>query len=237
MLIRAAWLSLFGLGLAACSSGGETEGEFFGERVTSFANVASDGEILGVGVVIPVKAFENASADHASHEVFILDMPADVRDETFVRQLRINWLSSGHGPSPYAAPHFDLHFHRGTGAEIDDIDCSDTSAFPPEVLPAGYETPTLCVSRMGYHAWPSEDLQADTFTASMILGYYGKKMVFLEPMVTQEQLLRRETFELAIARPESTGGATTLFPSRVVATYDAAKEAYSIEFNQFSPID
>src|SRR5262245_36489765 len=116
MSIRVACLSLFGIGLVACSSGGETEGELFGERVTSFANVADGGEILGVVVVIPVKAFENAASDHTSHGAFILDMPANVRDETFVQQLRLNWLSSGHGPSPYAAPHFDLHFHRGTSA-------------------------------------------------------------------------------------------------------------------------
>lgn len=231
--------SLLGLGLAACS-GGETAGpsaQLFGETVTSFAHLGASGEVVGVGVVVRVKSFENAAAGQPSDGDFLLEMPAATRDATFVQQLRVSWLASGHGPSPYGEPHFDLHFYRGSTAEVDAIDCSDTSPFPAAVLAKGYETPTLCVSRMGYHAWPSEDLASGTFTGSMILGYYAQKMVFLEPMITLDRFLERKSFELAIPRPASAGGAKTLYPSHVTLAYDATADAYTIEFDQLQAIE
>lgn len=233
---RSSWIALFALALAGCSGGGDGTAELFGAQVKATSRVAGD-EVLGVGVVIPMAGFENAAADTLLGD-FYLEMPADVRDKTFVQHLRINWLAIGHGPQPYGEPHFDLHFHRGTRDEIDAIDCSDTTAFPADILAAGYETPTLCVPAMGFHAWPSEDVHAHhPFAASMILGYYDEKMVFLEPMVTRARFLQRESFELPIARPKSAGGAPTLFPAKVTAAYDAMSDSYAIEFSEFSPID
>jgi len=195
-------------------------------------------EVLGVGVVIPVKSFENVpSADPAFQNSVGLEMPASVRDKTFIQLLRMGFYSGGHGPEPYHAPHFDLHFYRGTKAEVDAINCSGSSSFPAEILASGYETPGTCVSSMGYHAWPSADIAGGAFTASIILGYAAQKMVFIEPMITREFLLLRQSFELAITRPVSAGGTTTLFPSHLTATYSATADTYTLEFNQFETID
>ena len=90
---------------------------------------------------------------------------------------------------------------------------------------------------MGYHAWPSTDIESNTFSASIILGYAAQKLVFIEPMITRELLLARSSFELAITRPASAGGATTLFPSHLTATYAAATDTYELEFDHFEPID
>jgi hypothetical protein len=90
---------------------------------------------------------------------------------------------------------------------------------------------------MGYHAWPTADLAGDVFTASIILGYAAQKMVFIEPMVTREVLLSRQSFELPIARPASAGGAQTLYPSHLTASYDATTDTYRLEFNDFGSID
>ncbi len=243
MSCRSKWLSLLGLGLAACSGSPGTEGgggstNPGGGAVTSFSHVTSAGEILGVGVVVPVKSFEDVPAfDPAFKGTVGIEMPADVRDKTFIQLLRINWLSGGHGPTPYGEPHFDLHFYRGTREDIDFITCWDTSPFPPEILASGYETPSTCVSAMGYHAWPSADIESKTFTASIILGYAAQKLVFIEPMVTRERFLARKSFELTIPRPASLGGARTLFPSHLTATYDATADAYSFEFDHFESID
>ena len=257
MISRLMWISL--LGLAACSGGapvdpgaggagstGSTGSSATGsggmmpvdEGVTSFANVDAQGKILGVGAVVPVKSFENVpDLDPAFHGSIGVEMPESVRDKTFIQLLRINWLSGGHGPSPYGAPHFDLHFYRGTKEDVDAITCFDTSPFPAEILATAYEKPSTCVSGMGYHAWPTADIVTGVFTASIILGYAAQKMVFIEPMVTRELFLSRKSFELVIPRPASAGGAQTLYPSHLTATYEAATDAYTFEFNQFETID
>jgi hypothetical protein len=243
MMNRSTWLSLLGLGLglAACSGGGgggDSSTPPVDAGVTSFAHLSAQGEILGVGAVVPVKSFENVpDFDPAFQGTLGIEMPESVRDKTFIQLLRINWLSGGHGPSPYGKPHFDLHFYRGTKEEVSAITCFDTSPFPPEILASGYETPSTCVAGMGYHAWPSADIVSNTFSASIILGYAAQKMVFIEPMITRELFLARKSFQLAIARPASAGGAKTLFPSHLTATYVAASDAYSFEFDQFETID
>lgn len=256
MTLRLKWISLLGLGLGlvACSGGAPIDPGAGGASSTgtttgaggmpanlgvkSFANVDGNGKIVGVGAVVPVKSFENVpDFDPAFQGSIGIEMPESVRDKTFIQLLRINWLSGGHGPNPYGAPHFDLHFYRGTKDEVDAITCFDTSPFPAEILVASYQKPSTCVSGMGYHAWPTADIVTGTFSASIILGYAAQKMVFIEPMVTRELFLSRKSFDLVIPRPASTGGAQTLYPSHLTATYDAATDAYTFEFNQFATID
>lgn len=206
--------------------------------VTSFADVDDAGNILGVGVVVPVTFFEDVPTDDPAFQTSVgLEMPASVRDKIFVQLLRINWLSGGHGPEPYHAPHFDLHFYRGTKDEVSAITCPDPGPFPAELLANGYETPSTCVGGMGYHAWPTVDVQGGAFTGSIILGYAAQKMVFIEPMITQELLVSRQNFALDITRPLSAGGAKTLFPAHFEATYAADTDTYRLEFQQFEPID
>jgi len=120
--------------------------------------------------------------------------------------------------------------------EVSAISCADAT-FPAGILASGYETPSTCVSGMGYHAWPTADLVSGVFTASIILGYAAEKMVFIEPMVTREVLLSRRSFEREIARPVSAEGAHTLYPSHLTATYGPTTDAYSLEFNAFRSID
>lgn len=246
--------SLLVLGLAACSGnapittggdggGGSSSSSSGGsthvpsDKVQSFSRLSPKGEILGVGVVIPVKSFEHVPTDDPAFQSAGIAMPADVRDETFLSFLRINWISSGHGPAPYGAPHFDLHFYRGTSAEIDAIDCSQEGPFSAAILSPIYQAPSLCVSRMGYHAWPTTDILTNTFGASIILGYYPQRMVFIEPMITTATFLKRESFEADVARPDSAGGAQTLYPAHLTATYEATGDTYTLEFNHFATID
>jgi hypothetical protein len=207
-------------------------------HVTSFSNVDDAGNILGVGVLIPVSFFETVPSDEPAFQGSVgVEMPADVRDKTFVQLLRINWLAGGHGPEPYHAPHFDLHFYRGSKAEVSAISCPDPEPFAAELLASGYETPSTCVAGMGYHAWPSADVAGGEFSASIILGYAAQRMVFIEPMVTQELLVSRQDFERDIVRPVSAGGASTLYPAHFSAKYSAADDSYRLEFSQFQSID
>lgn len=228
---------------AASSTGSGAEGSsvtdtngpqtLFGAPVSSYVR-QTDGVPTAVGVVIPIAAIEDAPADGPFQDELVLDMPALARERTMLSQLRVNWLAHGHGPAPYGESHFDLHFYRGTSAEIDAIDCQDDSPFPPEILTADHQTPGTCVSRMGYHAWPTADAAPGAvFTASLLLGYYAQKMVFIEPMIARSTLLAREDLELAISAPMATGGPPTLYPTRMRALYVADEAAYHVEFDGF----
>lgn len=218
---------------SSVTGGDGPQSTLFGAPVSSYVR-QTDGVPTAVGVIVPIAAIEGAPDDGPFQDELVLDMPALAREQTMLSQLRVNWLAHGHGPSPYGEAHFDFHFYRGTSAEIDAIDCQDDSPFPPEILTADHQTPGTCVSRMGYHAWPSADAAPDAvFTASLILGYYAQKMVFIEPMIARSTLLARADFELAVTAPMATGGSPTLYPTRMRALYVADEAAYHLEFDNF----
>jgi hypothetical protein len=212
-------------------------GDLFGSTVSSYVTVRA-GVVATVGVVVPLASIAQAPEDGPFQNDLILNMPPQAREQTMLSQLRINWLAHGHGPTPYSAPHFDLHFYRGTNTQIDAIDCTDSRAFPASILTSDHADPSTCVAGMGFHSWPSADLEPGAaFTASLILGYYDQRIVFIEPMIAKSTLLSKQDFELAVSRPQSSGGAPTLYPTRMRGIYDAPTAGYRFEFDKFEPID
>lgn len=211
-------------------------GSLFGSPVSSYVTLSS-GVVATVGVVVPLASIAQAPEDGPFQNDLILDTPPQAREQTMLSQLRINWLAHGHGPTLYGAPHFDLHFYRGTNEQIDAIDCADSRAFPASILTSDHAEPSTCVAGMGFHSWPSADLEPGAiFSASLILGYYDQRIVFIEPMIAKSTLLSKQDFELAISRPQSSGGAPTLYPTRMRGIYDAPSASYRFEFDRFESI-
>ena len=56
-------------------------------------------------------------------------------------------------------------------------------------------------------------------------------------MAARATLLARQDFELAISQPMATGGAPTLYPTRMRALYIADEAAYHVEFDTFVMIN
>jgi hypothetical protein len=210
------------------------DGTLLGAAASSYSAL-SHGVVNKVGVLIPVSAIAALSPDGPAPSDLILDMPASAKRQTFLSQLRVNWLSHGHGPEPYGAPHLDFHFHRGSSAEIAAIACdSGVVSFPPEILTTDHQEPTTCVPAMGYHAWPNADAAPGaTFTASLILGYTPTALIFIEPMIAQTTLLAGHDFELAVNAPKKSGGPPTRFPTRMRALYRDEGSTLALEFDQF----
>lgn len=215
-----------------------TSGALFAGTAKSFATVDDEtGVVVTVGYTVPVKAFSSAPAGAPFQDDLVLEMPKVARDQTILNHVRVNWLASGHGPVPYGEPHFDFHFHRGTIAEVDTIDCrADTRMPPATALPEGYGAPELCVSAMGMHSWPKAD-RGSNWKGSIIMGYWATKVAFIEPMISKAKLLEKKTFELAIGRPQSTGGIKTLYPRLLTAAYDQATESYAFEFSKLEEVE
>lgn len=213
-------------------------GKLFGKSVQSFAVLTAAGELRSVGVDVPLEAFVAAPADGPFQEELLLKMPQVGNTRAIVDHLRVNWLADGHGPVAYLEPHFDLHFHTRPVEEIDAINCRDRRQPAKDLVPAGYEAPTLCVSEMGFHSWPSEDLKPDAkLTKTMVLGYYAQKLAFLEPMIAKTTLLEKKSFEMPIAKAASAGGDHALYPTRLLVTFDEAASRYTFTFDHFEPID
>jgi hypothetical protein len=213
-------------------------GSLFDGTAKSYATVDDEtGAVVTVGFVVPVKAFSSAPAGAPFQDDLVLEMPKVARDQTILNHVRVNWLADGHGPSPYGEPHFDMHFQRGTIDEVDVIDCKADKRLPPATaLPEGYGAPELCVNAMGMHSWPKAD-KGSTWTGSIIMGYWATQVSFIEPMISKAKLLEKATFELPIGKPQSTGGAKTLYPRRLTARYEASDDTYSFEFGDLEEID
>jgi len=214
-------------------------GTLFGKPATSYAKVNAENIVVAVGVTFELASLTtDAPKSHPFQDDLVLEMPAVAKEQTILNHLRANWLVQGHGPAPYAEPHFDFHFLRGTIAEVDDIVCRADMRMPTaDKLPAGYGTPEVCVDAMGYHSWPKADVAGGTFTGSLIMGYWKGNVIFLEPMIPVSTFTKKATFEIPIGKPASAGGKTTLYPTRMVASWDAKTSQYTFELNAFETID
>jgi hypothetical protein len=213
----------------------------FGSEVCTWAETVGD-RVTEVGITVPLSSIENAPAEAEMvwppQAAARVAFPAEVKDQTGIDHLGVNWEAHGHPPGPYLTPHFDFHFNMETASQIEAIDCSDLSE--PATLPSGYELPDvevpemgtlvgLCVPEMGMHAASASELAAtNPFGASMIVGYYAKKPIFVEPMIARKKLMERKSFSLDVPKV-STGGKA--WPTGFKADYDAESGAYRISFS------
>lgn len=73
---------------------------------------------------------------------------------------------------------------------------------------------------------------------TMIAGFLpdASYMHFIEPMITQEFLRRRENFALEVPRPAALGRAVN-YPTECVVHFDKEAEVCHIVFKGFKPIE
>jgi len=220
-------------------------GDVYGSQVCTWAKV--DGEhIVEIGATVPLAVAQNAPADQEMTwpptVAALIPMPEVVQQHLGVHDLKIYWEAHGHPPGPYLVPHFDFHFYTAPAAQIDAIDCASTTK--PAEVPAGYALPDidipelgnligLCVPEMGMHALlETEMASSETFSGTMVVGYYEGEPIFFEPMITQDLLMGEATFPLDMpAIPGLPDGVTV--PTRFEAVYDESASAYQFVFSGF----
>lgn len=239
-------LSVLALGAAMSCGGSEiVQGEcapLHGAEVCVWEETRGEA-VISFGATIPIAAIENAPADAEMVWPPVaglrVPLPGHLSEATGMRSMTVYWEPHGHPPGPYLTPHFDFHFNNVTAAARAAIDCSDLTK--PAQLPAGYTLPDvdipglgnlvgLCVPQMGMHAVLESELTATTpFRATMIVGYYAGKPVFIEPMVTREMLLERKSFTLDV--PTIPGlPASVRYPTSFRADFDEKAQAYRFVF-------
>jgi hypothetical protein len=217
-------------------------GSVFGVKVCTSYRTRS-GKVTQFSLSVPVAAIEKAPANVPMEwppkaDVNVRFAPI-VEEQTGLTYANIYWEAGGHPPAVYMVPHFDFHFYFVPEQEVQKIDCKDTSK--PRTLPSGYALPDvnvpqlgelvgLCVPAMGMHAVPDGDLNVKApWEASLLVGYYGRKLMFIEPMVTRARLLRRQSFSLAVPEIERTRHVR--YPRRFRAIYIPKTETYDFRFS------
>lgn len=184
-----------------------------GEARTYVVLDPKSGNPVEVGVALTEAALDGLPASgseggngHEHYASYILTLPAD--HGTPYRFVELDWNPKGHG-GPYTAQHFDFHFYRVSLDEHDAIDparadyAAQAAAFPAAgELPAGYVSSHLlmnlppaqaAVPKMGLH-WidtgsPELPPRNQPFTATFIVGSWGGKVIFDEPMITRDFIL------------------------------------------------
>jgi hypothetical protein len=231
---------------AACSGPREVAGEcreVFGGDVCTWGTLAG-GEVSEFGVTFPMASVTGAPM--GGEMTFppvpdaVIPLPAAVAAATGFDHLGFNWEAHGHPPALFLTPHFDFHFYRLGADGVAGIDCSDLQK--PAALPAGYSLPDieipgmgtlvgLCVPRMGMHAVPTAELaETAPFGASMLVGYYGRELIALEPMIAQATLAEGGSFTLDVP-PLPAAQSAVRWPTRFEAVFDAEARSYRLVFS------
>lgn len=219
-------------------------GDLFGGQICSWAQMQGE-RVVAMGATVALSSIENAPADYEMTWPptlgLQLKMPEHARASTGMSHFAIYWEPHGHPPGAFLTPHFDYHFYGISPEERVAIDCADSTK--PEVLPAGYgmydeDIPELgllvglCVPEMGMHALDSEAYVAtELFDATMVVGYYGGKPIFVEPMVSRDFMMKKAGFTLPL--PDASDGAGARYPTTFQADYDAEAQAYRLVFGGY----
>ena len=168
-----------------------------------------------------------------SEYVFTLPSQASV---TAYQHAVVNWVPTGHEPTPYLVPHFDVHFYMISGQARNAITPADPAYAtklalqpPAGFLPPGYVM-DMGMARMGMH-WrdpASPELNGQPLTSTLLYGSYDGKITFVEPMIAKSYLDSKPALvvrPLKLPQQYSTTGYQGTAYSTV---YDATKNEFRI---------
>ncbi len=255
----AACLALAGFLISGCAKKEvpivEVQGDCgmaFTGQVCTWARMQGD-RVVDAGAVVPLASIAGARADAHMPWPPVADaklkLPAAVQAKIGLTQLSLYWEAMGHPPAPFMTPHFDFHFYVVPPGEELTYDCKDLTK--PATLPTGYTLPDqllppdmakmigvstligICVPGMGMHSLPISEMERkDTFRGNMVIGYYGGKPIFIEPMLTQAMLMEKKSFDLPIP---TIPGFSGVYPRAFHAEFDEKTQSYRFIFSGFAP--
>jgi len=195
-----------------------------GHTIYSWARMAGD-EVIEAGVTIPFALIQNPPGEKGrgpAGSIALVDFPPKVQDTTILNHFELHWEKEGHEPPVFAVPHFDFHFYSVSAEEVAQITAPDPSPPRGEIIPAGFVYPgaEYTVPQMGVHVFRPSDLE------------YAGKMIFIEPMATQETLLMQQPVAYEIPVPAAIEG-NTRYPTKFTIEYDAVSGACHLRFSDF----
>jgi hypothetical protein len=200
--------------------------------IRSWVRFDRSGTPLGIGVTLTEAALTNLPSSGLE---LILSLTNAGTVAPF-DHIGVNWRPQGHPPAGiYNRPHLDVHFYTVTVQERNAINLGAGGQRmyrppDPDFLPPGYElSPGSGDARMGSHWWDltSPELNGESFTTTLLYGYYDGELTFLEPMVTVAHLKTRPLTKATIQQPAAVAR-TGHYPLRYEVRHSADHSEYSI---------
>jgi Domain of unknown function (DUF5602) len=190
----------------------------------------------------PLKLMLMDGSGHPTFE-YELALPKEVAVVPFTH-VGFNWSPQGHTPEGiFSLPHFDIHFYTMNPDERYAITATDDNflekayKMPPEELVAeGYfPAPMSAEPRMGVH-WidaTSPEFHGESFTKTIIYGFYDGELAFFEPMITRDFLLNQSNITAPIKQPAKYPK-DGYYPTEYSINYDASSEEYTVSLNELT---
>jgi hypothetical protein len=228
------------------------EATLYGGTLETWTALDTIENVLEVGVRVPMVSIEKApvmdgmTMHHDERtDRRIMPMPVAAQTQTILEHLDLYYAPMGHGPSRFARAHYDFHFFSISPSEVKKIDCRDLRLIDQSRLPRGYQegvppfasAKDVCVPEMGIHAVNVLQFlgQNGAFEADLLIPHYGAQALSLEPMITREKLLKRQSFNIALPAITYWSNPRAV-PSFFEARFDAQKDAYNFVFGGFQII-
>ncbi|MCW4354387.1 DUF5602 domain-containing protein [Hoyosella sp. YIM 151337] len=221
------------------------EGTFFGDDVEvgegsarTFVVLDDDGNPTEIGVRLSEAALDGLpDAPQGPPEFWELQLPDEADDAVF-RFVSLDWASHGHEPPGlFDVPHFDIHFYMIEPEDVAAIDPEDPdfaakaeNVPEPQYIPQDFTTlpdaplAEQAVPNMGVHWIDAEGGLVPgeyEFEVVFINGTWDGEYTFMEPMVTREFLLSKESYEAEIKQPEAYQR-TGYYPTTFSVIFDEA---------------
>jgi hypothetical protein len=165
--------------------------------------------------------------------------PQVVIDQTGMYGTTFDYLPRGHAPAGvYDTPHWEFHAYYMPQETFFGINCTDATPVPEANLPDNFALvppPGNCTPGMGIHSIGvlSPEFNQERFTKSHTLSFYSGTITALEPKMTKEVLLARQSFSFDVPRVKNMLSGK-LYPAKFDARYDANNDAYQIVYSQFT---
>lgn len=199
---------------------------FFGPSQTvgdgtakTYVTLNADGNPTEIGIRISETAMNGLPETlSVPSQSFMLAFPNEA-EKTVFETLMLDWNPQGHEPPPlFGKPHFDIHFYMTDMATVNsinpsNIDFGTKAANLPEAkyIPQDFMAPPgppseSTVPFMGLHWTDSTDGLIPgvyNFTEIFIYGSWDGDVIFMEPMITREWLMTKQTVQKNIKLPQA----------------------------------
>ncbi len=196
--------------------------------VSTFAQVDAAGTVTAIGATFGAAALSGLPATMTETVVALPAAAVSAGPYTF---FAANWNPMGHPPPAiYTVPHFDFHFYMISDATRMAIAGGPATSPPPAPAVApDYVGDPVTVPMMGQHYTDSKapEFMGQPFTATLVYGYYGGKMAFVEPMIALSFLNSKSSYSAAIKQP-LVYPAPGVYPTHYSVNFDTASNTYTL---------
>lgn len=226
--------------VAGCAEKQSKSGTIIGETkslgngmVRSWVTLGDDGKPSAIGVTFTETALSGLPSENFTE--YVIALPEEASAMPF-NHIGLDWNPEGHvPPGIYDTPHFDFHFYMISPQERNNITATGedmaklSKNVSSEFIPAGYVPIPGGVPRMGAHWFDptSPEFNNQSFTKTVIYGFYDGNMVFVEPMITKAFFETKPNYSDAIKLPAKYQK-KAYYPTRYSIKYDATAKEYTV---------